>query len=402
MQYLEKALTLTKSCANTNCQCGILIIIAELKWDMGDTGTTQIHAKEARKLAKLSGNLYKEAITLQTLAHCTRQHGDYRNTIFHLQRAKEILGICGMHGGIADGNIESSRAEVHQLKSEYTDARSIHTHILQHSDQNPLQNGWALVNIAQIDVTIGGTKETVQQTLNNAKTILSTMKYSHGVTCCEMIWGDLQLREGDVFSAKDILQDCVNLYWGKCTEVVSFCLERFADRNRWHIMECMSPWPVVYLAHGLQSKEKLAIHKALLFLGDVFISQGDNDTAKSLFMVALEGFVYMDVHHSRAQCLLRLGDLANKKGDSLHAAELWMAARPLFEMSSQAKDVVEIDGRLTELEHNGKALAHLAALQPPGTIFEELSLGIGKSKIEEGEGAAAGQKSPKSMMLSEM
>jgi tetratricopeptide (TPR) repeat protein len=362
MQYLEKALTLTKSCGNTNCQCGILIIIAELKWDMGDIGTTQIHAKEARKLAKLSGNLYKEAITLQTLAHCTRQHGDYRNSIFHLQRAKEILGICGMHGGIADGNIESSRAEIHQLKSEYTDARSIHTHILQHSDQNPLLNGWALVNIAQIDVMIGATVETVQKNLTEAKARFSTAKYFYGVTLCEMQLADLKLREGDTSSAGKILQDCLNLSWGKQTEVVSFCLERFADRERWHPAEHTPRWPIIYLGHAHQSNEKLAVHKALLFLGDVFNSQGDEDTAHSLFTAALEGFNAMDVHRSRAQCLLRLGDHANQKQNLSHAKELWEEARPLFERSSQSKEVAHIDARLAELEHNQKVLVHLSAL----------------------------------------
>jgi predicted negative regulator of RcsB-dependent stress response len=267
-----------------------------------------------------------------------------------------------------------ARAEVHLLKSEYTDARSIHTQILEQTSQDPLINAFALLNIAQIHVMTGATGEAVQKNLNEAKTIFSIIKYSYGVTCCEMISADLQLKEGDISSAADRLQDCFNFSWGKHSEIMSGCLERFADRTCWHIMECALPWPVVYLAYGQQSKEKLAVHKALLFLGDVFIAEGDDNTAKSLFTVALEGFLYMDVHRSRAQCLLRLGDLANKKGDFPHAAELWMAARPLFERSSQAEDVVRIDARLTELEYNQKALMHLATLHPPETIFEELSL----------------------------
>ncbi|KAJ7816648.1 hypothetical protein B0H13DRAFT_1923461 [Mycena leptocephala] len=367
---------------------------------MGNAGTTQIHVNEARRLAILSGNLYQEAWALQMAAACTAQLGDFRNSILHLHRAKEILGICGITGGRLDSSIETAKAELHLLKSEYTDARSIHTQIAQNMDGDPFEYAWALLNIALIDVMTGATEEAVQKNLNDAKTLFSTMKSVVGVTCCEMISADLQLREGDISQAKDMLQDCFNLCWGKHADNVSFCLERFADRKRWHVKECGSPWPVVYLAYGHQSKEKLAVHKALLFLGDVFITKGDDDTAKSLFMVALEGFVYMDVHRSRGQCLLRLGDLANKKGDFLHATKLWMAALPLFEMSSQAKDVVQINDRLTELENNGKALAQLATLHPPGTIFEELSLGIEKSNIE-GQGAA-GQKSPEGMMLSDM
>jgi hypothetical protein len=106
----------------------------------------------------------------------------------------------------------------------------------------------------------------------------------------------------------------------------------------------------------------LAAHKALLFLGDVFSSQGDDDTAH-LFMVALEGFVYMDVHHSRAQCLLRLGDLASRKQNFSSAKELWEEARPLFERSSQATDVAQIDHRLSDLERNQKMLVPFKFLE---------------------------------------
>jgi hypothetical protein len=48
----------------------------------------------------------------------------------------------------------------------------------------------------------------------------------------------------------------------------------------------------------LQSKENVALHKALLFLGDVFIANKDQETATNAYIVALEGFTYMDIHQS--------------------------------------------------------------------------------------------------------
>jgi hypothetical protein len=54
----------------------------------------------------------------------------------------------------------------------------------------------------------------------------------------------------------------------------------------------------------------------------------------------------MDVHRSRAECMLRLGDISNSHGDQLKAVELWHTARPLFERSSQAKQVQCVDERL--------------------------------------------------------
>jgi hypothetical protein len=76
---------------------------------MGEVGTAQIHVKEARKLANMSGNLYQEASALWLAAQCTTTLGDYGQ----------------------------SMAEVHLLKSDYTDARSIHIQLLQHTDQDP-------------------------------------------------------------------------------------------------------------------------------------------------------------------------------------------------------------------------------------------------------------------------
>ncbi|KAJ7030282.1 hypothetical protein C8F04DRAFT_1186913 [Mycena alexandri] len=113
------------------------------------------------------------------------------------------------------------------------------------------------------------------------------------------------------------------------------------------------------------SREKLALYKALFFIGDLFINE-DEATAYSLFTVALEGFSFMDVHRSRAQCMLWLEDLAQKQGQSTEAAELWKSARPLFECALQAKGVTAIDVRLVALEKaRQKILAQLTTLHSP-------------------------------------
>jgi hypothetical protein len=78
----------------------------------------------------------------------------------------------------------------------------------------------------------------------------------------------------------------------------------------------------------------------------VFIHQKDEETAISLFTVALEGFTYIDVHRSRAECMLRLGDISREHNELLKAQQLWETARPLFEHSSQAKQVKDFDDRL--------------------------------------------------------
>ncbi|KAJ6552312.1 hypothetical protein DFH09DRAFT_1086089 [Mycena vulgaris] len=108
---------------------------------------------------------------------------------------------------------------------------------------------------------------------------------------------------------------------------------------------------------------------ALQFLGDVFAVWGDRDTAVSLFTVALEGFTQMDVHRSRAECMLRLGDILKQEGDMAKAVELWQTARPLFERSSQTKQISLIDDRLSGIhdspEDKENNLANLLDIHAP-------------------------------------
>jgi hypothetical protein len=126
MEFLERALTLSRSCGDMDTQFIILTTIADIKRMAGEAGAAQTHMNEAMRLAKVSANLFQEAKALQILAECMIRLGDYRNSMIHLHRAKGIIGVCGMIGGRHDWNIESNRAEVHLLKSEYAEARSIH------------------------------------------------------------------------------------------------------------------------------------------------------------------------------------------------------------------------------------------------------------------------------------
>ncbi|KAJ7693991.1 hypothetical protein B0H16DRAFT_1904483 [Mycena metata] len=136
------------------------------------------------------------------------------------------------------------------------------------------------------------------------------------------------------------------------------------------------------------AKEKPGIYKALQFIGDVHLMQNDEVSAVSLFTVALDGFTYMDVHRSRAECMIRLGDMAKKNGDLLKALELWETAKPLFERSSQAKRVQDIDERVSGIseetkEQHQKNLARLAELNVPAGKVEEVDSDTEELGLEE-------------------
>jgi hypothetical protein len=129
----------------------------------------------------------------------------------------------------------------------------------------------------------------------------------------------------------------------------------------------------------------LELCKAFQFLAKLCLTNSDELTAESLFTVALDGFTYMDVHHSRAACMLHLGDIARQWGQLARASTLWNDARPLFERSLQAKDVSEIDTRLTELEgHYEPSLENIAQLTVPIVPLQELFV-LPESMVDEGK-----------------
>ncbi|KAJ6561199.1 hypothetical protein DFH09DRAFT_1279421 [Mycena vulgaris] len=344
MQYFEQALALAQSSGN----------VTRLEGNIGKYHAGQRHAFEAQKLAQLTGSLYEESKALLAETYCCRALGGYKRAIFVSHRARELVHLCGMSGGTVDYSIMASAAEVHLLKSEYAEARAIHVQIVQNTsaDQDPWNYVWGILNIAEIGVAIGSAKEEVHLNLENAKNVFNIIGYLSGPLQCEMILGNLCLREGDTVQAKALLQHCLASFWGKDSDSIGYCLTRLADMSRWRVTDIswISTSTVIYLGYAITSRQKLDLHKALCFLGDIFLSQEDEDTACALYIVALEGFTYMDVHHSRADCMLRLGNIAKHRGDSVGAVKHWKEARALFERSLQAKKVEEIDFRLAAVE----------------------------------------------------
>jgi predicted negative regulator of RcsB-dependent stress response len=258
-------------------------------------------------------------------------------------RARDLLGLCGMSHGNLDHQIMNSQAEIHKIKSEYVEARKIHNSILEAiTIQDPYSYGFALLNIAEIDVLIGALKNDVQRNCDKARKMLDPVGDAEGVAMCDVILADLHLREGNSLAAKTILAKCLKVTL-EYSEIQTCCLERLGDASCWDCLDGMSSWTTVLLVHSFGRKEKLGFYKALQFLGDMFLSQNNEHSATNLFTVALEGFTQMDVHHSRAECMLWLGDISMGHGDLLKAVELWEAARPLFERSSQTKWVQQIN-----------------------------------------------------------
>ncbi|KAJ7705666.1 hypothetical protein B0H14DRAFT_3172948 [Mycena olivaceomarginata] len=349
MQYYQKALKLSKICDNRNQQPNILINIAWINSRVGDYKTGRVYAAEAERVSKLSANLYPEARALWVGAFCSIGLGDL---------GKQWPNYT---------EVERSLVFVACLE-EYAEARSIYHEIIETSspDQNGFHYGLTLVNITHSDAMSGNTKDASRK-LKKAKDIFSTHGSHLQMIYCSMVEADIDLREERFSMARVKFEECLHSAAGKDNQIDSFCLERLADIGAWPASQRESKWPMMYLAYAYKSSDKLALHKALLFLGDVFVTSKDEAIATSLYIVALDGFTHMDVHRSRAQCMIRLGDLAEAQGSISKAIDLWQTAQPLFQQSSQAKEVAQIDARLV-MAQNASQQASLAL--GPGLAVE--------------------------------
>ncbi|KAJ6592037.1 hypothetical protein DFH09DRAFT_1414862 [Mycena vulgaris] len=376
--YIQTGLSLAISTGNTRRQCGSSLNLATVKWGMGDPASGQMYASEAERLAKISTDLYSEARALAIKAGCHQAHGNYKYAARLCNKARDLLAHCGMSGGQPDFEIMNSQAEIHKLKSEYAEAQNIQMKLLHGHpfEVVPLVHAFNLLNMAELDVLLGASTDNVQRNIDTAKSIFDSMNYVVYKMMCDAVTGALHLREGNLQSAKMLLHKCLSSSWRNRAELANYCLERLGDGILWDSTD--QSWTIIYLVYASKSQQRLDVHKALQFLGNIFRTEGDQDTAVSLLTTALEGFTQMDVHRSRAECMLGLGYISKENGGGLKAAELWRTARPLCERSSQAKKVALIDEELLSiagdvLDEHTRSLALLSEIHAPNAAIETTS-----------------------------
>jgi tetratricopeptide (TPR) repeat protein len=264
-------------------------------------------------------------------------------------------------------------AEVHLLKTEYLESRPIQVSVATAGKPEKYGSILANLNIALIDIASGIDSEPIGKNLDQCRlhcVSLYGFPKAHLEIITEHRLAELCLKDGSD-NANILFTRCFTSSQKFSMDVAIACLEKLADLSTgMNNTQATTSWAGIFLALAFRSKNKLATLKAFHCLGQIFAVQRDDDTALSLFNVALDGFTFMDVHRWRADCMVQIADIWNSRGEVLRAVRLWKAARPLFERSSQAKDVARIDAKLARtetpiLEHYERQLLQPAELNVP-------------------------------------
>ncbi|KAJ7065709.1 hypothetical protein C8F01DRAFT_751334 [Mycena amicta] len=336
-------------CIATNLlgsRCDALHQLAYISWYTGAYADGIHYAQESRHVGQLMGMTFNEARALRLEGMCCESIGNYSASATALATAREMLALSGLEGTAMDHSVLNAQAQLHQLKTEYLAARKIHADILETlvREKQTSRHMYAVVSLADLDVQLAAPVAAVEKNLTIARSGFSLVGDQRGLRYCDMVLGDLRLREGEHQAAYELLIKCLGWSRGKESEMTMVCFERLADVDAWGGYTLLgTSWPTIYLAQALKGKRKLDTYKALQHLA---AHAEDDDTALSLLTIALSGFTYMDVHQGRAQCMLCLGDISAKHGDGVQAKRWWSRAEGLFIRSSQKRKVAETRERL--------------------------------------------------------
>ncbi|CAK5282103.1 unnamed protein product [Mycena citricolor] len=327
-------------------QSDSLNFLGQTYLQMGNPTEGRVCVAQAFAAAVKCGVVYSQAVSLHIDARCSQELGEFVKTLELCSRASELLALCDMSECGLSLGIAAARAQVHLSKTEYTEARAIQvkSRFRAQNDEDPYQHAHALMNLAEIDIALGADASSVESMLDDAKKLFGSIHFDLAVTVCDMILTDLWLRDAPAeypSRAGPILLRLVAELRGRHNAVEIELLRRLADGANWssYDLHCT----VTYLALAATSRDRLALHQALMFLGDVMIHEhSDWETAGALFRVALDGFSAMDVHRAKGECLLRMSEIAEKK------EKLWRVARECFERAKQDKMVQHLDSKLAD------------------------------------------------------
>ncbi|KAJ7806230.1 hypothetical protein B0H14DRAFT_2610566 [Mycena olivaceomarginata] len=170
----KKSISLAILTGNNKRHSQALDQLAWIHIQLGKYSVAQMYAYEARKLARVSGDLYTEACIVRVQAVCWDMLGHYKQSLALAIMAQSLLALCGLSGSEADLAIMATRAVLHKCKSEYSEAWKIDNKILQiTADRDPYWHVAVLLNMTGVEILIGVPKHDVERNIDLVRSMFT-------------------------------------------------------------------------------------------------------------------------------------------------------------------------------------------------------------------------------------
>ncbi|KAJ7079301.1 hypothetical protein B0H15DRAFT_914174 [Mycena belliarum] len=348
----DKGARFAQQAGNLSMQALCLTASSKAHRNKGDLRTALAYGSEARRLAQASGNMTAEAWVTQQYASCCVMVGDYARGAALCSAITSLLAALGLASFDVHAykNVLNVSAEIYDRRTDYTAARALHLRIYKARRAiDDLPKAWDLLNVALIDVELGDA-ESVRVNLEAAQQFVppAVWEASGSEIHAQILRADLFYLNGELRKAVEGYEAALkSAGW---VDLGIIAIEKLTNVSlKTGDLRSALRYSVLLLAAAGRAHDFAATHQAVRCLGDILLETGDENTALSLFQIALSGFKLMGIHRGTGDCLIRIGDVLNSRGERSEAREMWAEARPMFMKSSQNPDVARCDERLAPL-----------------------------------------------------
>ncbi|KAJ7209912.1 hypothetical protein C8J57DRAFT_1608333, partial [Mycena rebaudengoi] len=146
---------------------------------VGDPLAGKSFSEKALRSAEALGDLHAQQAAMNHMAQCSLAVGNYKSAAELLIQVEDMLSICGLHGGSSYVGLQTNLAEIHYLKTEYTEAKKLLQALLStRMGQVPtLDRVMVDINMALVYIAMNGDAEIICHYLNSARSISQTLSF---------------------------------------------------------------------------------------------------------------------------------------------------------------------------------------------------------------------------------
>ncbi|KAF7318966.1 NB-ARC domain-containing protein [Mycena chlorophos] len=352
LEYAREAMSLSKNGGNTAQQFRVSDRLFSLTMIAGRRRDNLTLLREIESVASRTGQLSVSARVLYFKGLAYKDLGYLPLATTFFLESWDLHVACGIENSSDMYALMDVFADAYYCKTEFAEARAMHVQLVHMTsrDHSPLYHAIATANIALVDILTQAREDEILQHLAVARDIFTEHRFLWGLHLCDIRMADLQLRRGDRIAACEAYQALLATS-ALANSMRAWCLSKFASPEyRLDESAPLTRWPGVYIAQARKIDDVLKVTDALRCFADVFLAQGDVETATRLFELALEEFTRMDVHRERAVCFSRLAAIRRDQNDLETARGYWKQAKVLYERSSQFQQVKEVDFLMEALD----------------------------------------------------